>query len=269
MAQFRAHCVSSLRMRARSVVSVCTPNREIRSLLQISPFGQSCDCVRFAGPHHDASRRLRWLGDRFRCFVISVLHLHRQGNLLHGCGGIGQRDGNDAVVMHVRAAHHARRHQFWITASANSLGLSVAEVAPNSSSLFTIPSWFTASAKSFEIFATIAGGVPAGATTPTQDVTSKPGTVSAMAGTSGASGVRVRLATPSARSVPRFTCGQTVLILSIVSSTLPAMRSLSAGATAKRNHGPCVSNAQAERFLRPGLPLTRVAPRGQTPPREA
>jgi hypothetical protein len=34
-------------------------------------------------------------------------HQHRHENLLQVCGGIGLRDGNDAVVMHFRAAHHA------------------------------------------------------------------------------------------------------------------------------------------------------------------
>jgi len=46
------------------------------------------------------------------------------------------------------------------------------------------------------------GGVPAGATTPIQEVTSKPGVVSAMVGASGAVATRCRPATPKARSRP-------------------------------------------------------------------
>ena len=77
---------------------------------------------------------------------------------------------------------------------------------------------------------TIAAGVPAGATIPTQDTASKPGRVSAIAGTWGANGVRSRVATPNARRFPCCTCGQTTGMLSKIRSTLPAKRSVSAGA---------------------------------------
>src|SRR5215510_12440729 len=52
------------------------------------------------------------------------------------------------------------------------------------------------------ILLTTAAGVPAGARMPSQEVTSKPGRLSATAGKSGAAGVRCRLATPSALSLP-------------------------------------------------------------------
>ena len=45
-------------------------------------------------------------------------------------------------------------------------------------------------------------GVPTGAKNPTQVFASKPGMVSAMAGTSGALGERSKLATPKALSLP-------------------------------------------------------------------
>ena len=62
---------------------------------------------------------------------------------------------------------------------------------------------------------TIGAGVPAGTTTPVNSVATKPGTpASTMVGSSGASGLRVALVTPSARSLPSRMSGNSTTGLS-------------------------------------------------------
>ena len=76
----------------------------------------------------------------------------------------------------------------------------------------------------------MACGVPAGAMTPCQGLTSKPGMVSAMGARSGAKKARCALDTPSARSLPLCTCGQLVVAASMVATTWPLSRSVTIGA---------------------------------------
>ncbi|MNV13921.1 hypothetical protein D3C71_1045850 [compost metagenome] len=79
-------------------------------------------------------------------------------------------------------------------------------------------------------FCTISGGVPAGANTPNQAATSKPGTPdSAMVGISGANGTRLPVVTASPVSLPARTWGSSGGRLSKMESTCPPKRSATAG----------------------------------------
>jgi hypothetical protein len=64
---------------------------------------------------------------------------------------------------------------------------------------------------------------------PSQEVTSKPGSVSAMAGRSGTNGTRAAVVAPSARSLPSCTSGQTDGIVSNIMSTCPPSSAGNAG----------------------------------------
>ncbi|KAG1433667.1 hypothetical protein G6F56_014549 [Rhizopus delemar] len=73
-------------------------------------------------------------------------------------------------------------------------------------------------------------GVPAGATRPNHDSTSKPGSPdSASVGTSGVDGRRWGEVTPMARSLPACTWGNDEGRLSNMESTWPPSRSATAG----------------------------------------
>ncbi|MNI42620.1 hypothetical protein D3C73_969200 [compost metagenome] len=75
-----------------------------------------------------------------------------------------------------------------------------------------------------------ARGVPAGANTPDHKLTSyveKPG-ASEIDGTSGSTGKRWRLVTPSARTLPCFTCSMKLEDVSIIIEIRPARKSLMA-----------------------------------------
>jgi hypothetical protein len=77
----------------------------------------------------------------------------------------------------------------------------------------------------------MAGGVPAGATRPVNDIDTKSGSpASIMVGTSGIVGLRVSPVTPSALSLPACTSGMMTDGFSNVSSTCPPMMSVSAAA---------------------------------------
>src|SRR5579883_796413 len=89
------------------------------------------------------------------------------------------------------------------------------------------------------ILSTIARGVFGGATTAYQAADSKPGSVSAMVGTSGSEAMRVGVATASRRSRPLFTNASETPRLSNIRSTLPATRSANAGAEPR--YGTCCS----------------------------
>ena len=80
------------------------------------------------------------------------------------------------------------------------------------------------------ILSTIAGGVLGGATTANQAADSKPGSVSAIVGTSGSDAIRLGVATANSLSWPALTSPSDTPRLSNMISTLPATRSLSAGA---------------------------------------
>ncbi|MNC95770.1 hypothetical protein D3C83_129650 [compost metagenome] len=79
-----------------------------------------------------------------------------------------------------------------------------------------------------ESFSTIAGGVPAGNATPCQDMAWKPGTVSAMAGMSGAVNQRSAEVTAIGRTFPPLACGSTVGMLPKVMWTWPPITSTTA-----------------------------------------
>src|SRR5262245_57270807 len=87
------------------------------------------------------------------------------------------------------------------------------------------------------ILSTIARGVLGGATTPYHATASKPGSVSAMAGTSGSDAMRLPAATASSLSWPPFTSGSDTPRLSNMISTLPPTRSCRAGAEPR--YGTC------------------------------
>ncbi|MNT93884.1 hypothetical protein D3C72_2354560 [compost metagenome] len=76
---------------------------------------------------------------------------------------------------------------------------------------------------------TTAAGVPAGASTPYQPFTTKPGTLSATVGTLGSSGERRSPVTAMAFSLPACTCGSDVEMLSNISETSPPSRATTAG----------------------------------------
>ena len=65
---------------------------------------------------------------------------------------------------------------------------------------------FTAAVKAALSLAMISGGVPLGTEMPFQTLTSYPGTVSPMVGTSGNASERLAAVTPSARSLPALIC---------------------------------------------------------------
>src|SRR6516162_6894609 len=79
-------------------------------------------------------------------------------------------------------------------------------------------------------FSMIAAGVRGGATTAYHVTDSKPGNVSAIAGTSGRLVMRWGDATAMSFNLPALTSGNDTPRLSNMQSTLPATRSLSAGA---------------------------------------
>ena len=77
----------------------------------------------------------------------------------------------------------------------------------------------------------ISGGVPAGATTPSQNVACSLGKpASIVVGTSGNFGLRWGLVTASARSAPDWMCGRAVVIGSATIWTSPATTAASMGA---------------------------------------
>ena len=77
----------------------------------------------------------------------------------------------------------------------------------------------------------IGAGVPAGAKTPSQAATSKPGTPdSAMVGYSGAVGKRCAVVTARPRTLPPFTSGNALGITSIIICTCPPITSAAASA---------------------------------------
>ncbi|MOA34344.1 hypothetical protein D3C78_1557130 [compost metagenome] len=71
--------------------------------------------------------------------------------------------------------------------------------------------------------------MPAGASTPYQPFTTKPGTLSATVGTSGSKGERRSPVTAMAFSLPACTCGNDVEMLSNISDTSPPSRATTAG----------------------------------------
>ena len=76
----------------------------------------------------------------------------------------------------------------------------------------------------------ISRGVPVGANIATQAVASKPGTpLSASVGRSATAALRLARDTASARSLPFFTCGRAPMMVSNISDTWPAIRSVNAG----------------------------------------
>src|SRR3954454_17956936 len=76
---------------------------------------------------------------------------------------------------------------------------------------------------------TIAAGVPGGATTPFQPITSKPfKPADAMVGRPGTSEVGESVATPSPRTVPPAICACAVVAIENIICTLPAITALSA-----------------------------------------
>ena len=97
--------------------------------------------------------------------------------------------------------------------------------------------WRSASLMSALILSTIACGVFGGATTANHAANSKPGSVSAIVGTSGSEAMRLGVATPSSLSFPPFTSASDTPRLSNMMSTLPATRSFSAGAEPR--YGTC------------------------------
>jgi hypothetical protein len=76
---------------------------------------------------------------------------------------------------------------------------------------------------------TIGGGVAAGKATPCHDIAWNPGTVSAMAGISGAVNQRSGDVTAIARTRPAFACGSTVGMLPKVMCTTPEITSAMPG----------------------------------------
>ena len=52
-------------------------------------------------------RQRRRIGIRHDLVVVAVHHQHRHGDLLQVFGEVGLREGDDAVVVGLRAAHHA------------------------------------------------------------------------------------------------------------------------------------------------------------------
>src|SRR5215831_8079033 len=68
-------------------------------------------------------------------------------------------------------------------------------------------------------------GVPPGAARPSQEMTSKPGSVSAMAGISGSSTKRLREETASPRNMPPLIWANAIVPVSIMTSSRPPNRS--------------------------------------------
>ena len=62
------------------------------------------------------------------------------------------------------------------------------------------------------ILAATSAGIPGGPHSPTHRLYSKPGTDSAIVGTSGSSAARFALETPSATAFPPVTCGTAAVI---------------------------------------------------------
>src|SRR5260221_11755907 len=106
-----------------------------------------------------------------------------------------------------------------------------AGTAPRSRKPFLISAEANALLASRFMRATISFGVPLGAIRPNQELTSKPGRpASSTVGTSGMEGERSLVVTASARSLPDFTCGNEEGLYANRHCTLPARRSVTAGA---------------------------------------
>jgi hypothetical protein len=84
---------------------------------------------------------------------------------------------------------------------------------------------------------TTAAGVFGGATMANHAADSNPGSVSAILGTSGSAAMRLGVATARSLSCPPFTSASDTPRLSNMRSTLPATRSVSAGAEPR--YGTC------------------------------
>src|ERR1700682_6278780 len=94
------------------------------------------------------------------------------------------------------------------------------------------------------ILATIGAGVPAGASTPNQELASKPGSpLSLMVGMSGSTGARFNEVTAIARNLPPLICGSADGRLSNMICTWPPTRSVSAGELPL--YGTCVMSTPA------------------------
>src|ERR1044072_5627243 len=128
--------------------------------------------------------------------------------------------------------------------AANESGPDSAGSEPSAISRSRISGNFITAPISRPSVCTMSPGVCAGATMPYQRNASKPGMPdSATVGISGASDERLAVDTARPFSVPARTCGRPVIIESIISGTLPATRSFSAGAEPR--YGTCTMSMPA------------------------
>ena len=88
--------------------------------------------------------------------------------------------------------------------AANSAGAAATGVAPSSFRRCAMSASCTMRRVSCWMRVATSGGIFAGPRMPTQATDSKPGSTSAIAGTSGSAALRSRLATPSARILPAW-----------------------------------------------------------------
>src|SRR3984893_902677 len=115
--------------------------------------------------------------------------------------------------------------------AANVSGVLPIGVAPSASRRAFTVAVLIASAQSLASFALMAGGRPAGPSTPHQTPVSNPGRPdSAIVGTFGTTGERIAVVTPSGRTVPAVTCAIDSGMLLKVIGMWPPIRSVSAGA---------------------------------------
>src|SRR5262245_49809533 len=122
--------------------------------------------------------------------------------------------------------------------AAISDGLLPTGSADSSASLLPTSGRASASRIASDSAAAIFGEVLGGATTPNQAMDTKPGKVSAMAGTPASEATRFSLHTASALSLPARACGRETPRLSNIRSTSPASSAASAGAVPL--YGICV-----------------------------
>src|SRR5579883_28269 len=111
-----------------------------------------------------------------------------------------------------------------------SAGVSPTGSAESSARRARTPGSLIAAAMSALILSTIGAGVPGGATTANQAEAAKPGSVSAIVGTSGSEDMRFSLPTAISLSWPLFTSASETPRLSNMMSTSPASRPCRAGA---------------------------------------
>src|SRR5713101_900025 len=110
-----------------------------------------------------------------------------------------------------------------------SAGVPPIGMPPRSASRTFILGSASASLTDLLILSTILAGVPFGAPMPNHALASYPLTVSATTGTSGSASLRISVVTASARSLPDLMNSIEDGILSNIASTVPPIRSVSAG----------------------------------------